>query len=111
MARRVKKRIDVPVIMGGSHVSELPEFVLSHPCVDYIIRSEGEGPMVEFILFLQRHKKIEDVPGLGYKQGGKPHFNPLTDNSSSFNRPGPCTSIHQKEGCRTGNLKPGFSFG
>jgi radical SAM superfamily enzyme YgiQ (UPF0313 family) len=66
--------------MGGSHVSAVPESVLSQPCVDYVIRGEGERPFVELLRCLQGQQGLEAVPNLGYKRGGVLHFNTLADN-------------------------------
>ncbi len=80
IAERVRKRLNVPVIMGGPHVSEVPHEVLALPYVDYVILGEGERPMVEFVRFLLGHANIEDVPNLGYKKAGMLHFNPRREN-------------------------------
>ena len=48
-AEAVKKALDVPVLLGGSHVSAAPEQMLGHPAVDWIIRGEGEKPLVELL--------------------------------------------------------------
>jgi radical SAM superfamily enzyme YgiQ (UPF0313 family) len=80
VARRVKKRSAVPVVMGGSHVSAVPESVLSHTCVDYVIRAEGERPFVELLRYLHGQQRLEDVPNLGYKRGGNLYFNAIEDN-------------------------------
>jgi radical SAM superfamily enzyme YgiQ (UPF0313 family) len=80
VAARVKKRRAVPVVLGGSHVSAVPEAMLSHPCVDYVIRGEGERPFVELLRCLQGQQRLEDVPNLGYKQDGQLHFNAMVDN-------------------------------
>ena len=80
VAVRVKNRSAVPVVMGGSHVSAVPESVLSHACVDYVIRGEGERPFVELLRCLQGRQGLADVPNLGYKRGGQLHFNTIEDN-------------------------------
>jgi len=80
VAAGVKKRLDVPVVMGGSHVSAVPEAVLAHPGVDYVIRGEGERPLVELLRFLLGQQRLEAVPNLGYKQAGRLRFNALADN-------------------------------
>jgi radical SAM superfamily enzyme YgiQ (UPF0313 family) len=80
VAARVKKRLSVPVIIGGSHASAVPESLLSSPNVDYVIRGEGEKALVEFLLYLQGKKRIEDVANLAYKRNHKVVFNPLGDN-------------------------------
>ena len=80
VAVRVKNRSAVPVVMGGSHVSAVPESVLSHACVDYVIRGEGERPFVELLRCLQGQQGLAGVPNLGYKRGGQLHFNAIEDN-------------------------------
>lgn len=80
IAEQVKKRLGVPVVMGGSHVSAVPESVLGHPCVDFTIQGEGERPLVELLGYLQGHLRIDEVPNLGYKKDGKLFFNPMQDN-------------------------------
>jgi radical SAM superfamily enzyme YgiQ (UPF0313 family) len=80
VARLVKRRLNVPVIMGGSHVSAVPESALADPSVDFVIRGEGEKPFVEFMNYLLGRRRIEDVPNLGYKKGESLCFNHMEDN-------------------------------
>jgi radical SAM superfamily enzyme YgiQ (UPF0313 family) len=80
VAARVKKTLNVPVIVGGSHASAAPESLLSSPNIDYVIRGEGEKAFVEFLRFLKGQKRIEDVPNLAYKRKDRFVFNPLGDN-------------------------------
>ncbi len=80
VAARVKRRLKVPVLIGGSHASAAPESLLSSPHVDYIIRGEGEKPFVEFLRFLRGQRRIEEVPNLAYKKDGEVYFNPVADN-------------------------------
>lgn len=89
VATRVKRRLAVPVVMGGAHVSAVPESVLSHPCVDYVIRGEGERPFVELLRALQGHGRLTDVPNLGYKQNGMCHFTAMQDNYPLDQLPAP----------------------
>jgi radical SAM superfamily enzyme YgiQ (UPF0313 family) len=80
VGRRVKKRLNVPVVMGGSHASAAPEALLSSPYVDYVIRGEGEKAFVDFLAFVQGEIPIEAVPNLAYKKDGQLRFNPIGDN-------------------------------
>ncbi|MBN2123474.1 MAG: B12-binding domain-containing radical SAM protein [Deltaproteobacteria bacterium] len=79
-AGEIKRRLGVPVIMGGSHVSCAPGNVLSDPLVDFIIRGEGERPLVEFLKAFLSGGDLHGVPNLGFKEGGKPILNPVEDN-------------------------------
>ena len=80
VAARVKKRLAVPIIVGGSHASAVPESLLSSRNVDYVIRGEGEKAFVEFLRYLNAQKRIEDVPNLAYKRDQKFILNPLGEN-------------------------------
>ncbi|MBP1740977.1 MAG: B12-binding radical protein, partial [Deltaproteobacteria bacterium] len=79
-AREIKLRLDVPILMGGSHVSAVPLSVLSDPSVDFIIRGEGERPFVEFLKAWEAGLPLESVPNLGFKREGESVLNPIADN-------------------------------
>ena len=79
-AHEIKKRLDVPVLMGGSHVSCAPLSVLKDPSVDFVIRGEGEKPLVEFLRAMEAGVPLDDVPNLGFKRHGKPVLNPMAEN-------------------------------
>jgi len=104
-ATAVKHELDVPVVLGGPHVSVTPEDLdfesLRQPAVDMVVRGEGEGPWVEILdrvesflcdqpsftsraLMDPAHVIFRDVLGLSYKTAdGELHRNadavPLTD--------------------------------
>jgi radical SAM superfamily enzyme YgiQ (UPF0313 family) len=78
-AREIKKRLDVPILMGGSHVSAMPREVLADPAVDFVIRGEGERPLVELLSALREGRRLEDVPNLGFKRSGNLTLNPRGD--------------------------------
>ena len=80
VAARVKKRLHVPVVMGGSHASAAPESLLSSPNVDYVVRGEGEKPLVELLRHLRGEAPIERAPNLVFKQNRQPRFNPMGGN-------------------------------
>ncbi|HXG52198.1 MAG TPA: radical SAM protein [candidate division Zixibacteria bacterium] len=80
VAARVKRRRDIPVLMGGSHASAAPESLLASPHVDYVVRGEGERPLVAFLRFLRGELRVDEVPNLVYRRDGRLCFNPLADN-------------------------------
>ena len=53
-AEAIKARCPVPILLGGAQVSAMPEIMLSHPAVDFIIQGEGEKPFVELLRRLQK---------------------------------------------------------
>jgi radical SAM superfamily enzyme YgiQ (UPF0313 family) len=80
VAARVRKHLNIPVVMGGSHASAVPESLLSSPHVDYVIRGEGEKPLIEFLRYLKGEERIESVPNLTYEREGKLVSNPTSEN-------------------------------
>lgn len=55
---------DVTVVMGGHHPTALPELVMQHPAVDFVLRGDGEIGMPMLAEALQRNRPIENIPGL-----------------------------------------------
>lgn len=81
IAELVKLTINVPVLMGGAHVSAMPEQILKSPHVDFIIRGEGEKAIVEFIKAFQTDRNYKNVPNLGYKNHDELVLNEITENN------------------------------
>ncbi|HLN84910.1 MAG TPA: radical SAM protein [Candidatus Limnocylindrales bacterium] len=82
VAARVKNRSGAIVVMGGSHASAVPESLLASPHVDYVIRGEGEKPLVEFLRSVKSQTSVENVPNLAFKRDGEMIFNPIQVNFS-----------------------------
>jgi len=80
VAARVKKRRSAVVLMGGSHASAAPHSLLASPHVDYVIRGEGEKPLVEFLRAFERRTALDCVANLVYKRDGAIIGNPVADN-------------------------------
>jgi anaerobic magnesium-protoporphyrin IX monomethyl ester cyclase len=75
--RRLKKYVDVPFVFGGVHATALPDYVLKHEEIDYVIRGEGEYVLEELATNLEDGADIKDIKNLCYKQNGKVFINPL----------------------------------
>lgn len=60
-----------PVVWGGVHPTLLPELTLNDPCVDYVIRGDGEFTFSELLNALNSGKNLEEVKGIGFKKDGK----------------------------------------
>lgn len=60
-ARAIKEVTDVPVVLGGPHVSVLPEESCEKPYVDIVVRGEGEDAWIDICKRLERF--LQDQPG------------------------------------------------
>ncbi len=61
----------IKVIMGGHHVTAMPEQVLKNFPVDFIVRGEGEITTLELIRALENKSDLKLVEGLVFKEGAK----------------------------------------
>ncbi|MFC1745913.1 B12-binding domain-containing radical SAM protein [Candidatus Riflebacteria bacterium] len=79
-AELIKKKLSVPIILGGNHVTCRPGDMLSNANIDFVIRGEGERAIVEFLSAFKEGGDFSKVPNLGYKRGGELIFNPIIEN-------------------------------
>jgi anaerobic magnesium-protoporphyrin IX monomethyl ester cyclase len=79
-AKLVRKRFpNIPLIVGGVHVTDAPELTLRDRCFDYSVAGEGELPALEICRGIYRGSVPPDIPGVGYHQESTPYYNPRTD--------------------------------
>jgi anaerobic magnesium-protoporphyrin IX monomethyl ester cyclase len=70
------------VVLGGPHVTFLPEDGLRH--ADFVVRGEGEETLPELIDALNKHKPLGAVQGLSYRENGLIRHNPERDFGSHY---------------------------
>ena len=76
---RIAKDINenVKIVLGGPHVTFIPERTVKEcPCVDYIVRGEGELTFKELVDTLDKGKDINKILGLSINRDGKVKNNP-----------------------------------
>jgi radical SAM superfamily enzyme YgiQ (UPF0313 family) len=66
-----------PVVMGGPHVTFLPEESLAH--ADFCIAGEGESGLPMLVDALNHGSSLEAVPGLIWREGGAIRMNPTAE--------------------------------
>ncbi len=79
-AEAIRKRRDVPLVVGGAHASASPGSLLESPAVDFVIRGEGERPLVELLRTLSSGGDLGRVPNLAFRRGGAVVLNPVQEN-------------------------------
>ena len=73
---RIKERGDIPVVMGGAHVTFLPDEALQKGA-DFVIRGEGEYAMLELVKkMVAGDDDFRSIPGLSYRDGAENVHNP-----------------------------------
>lgn len=76
---RIIKSIDqnIKTIVGGYHPTFCPDEVMQNPDIDFIIRGEGEIPLLQLSKSLKNgENKLAAIPGLVYRKKNVIHTNP-----------------------------------
>jgi radical SAM superfamily enzyme YgiQ (UPF0313 family) len=74
IADRVRE-MGIPVILGGPHVTFLPDEALDH--ADFVIRGEGEEALMTFIDAWEAKTSFASVPNLSYWEEDEKVHNPM----------------------------------
>lgn len=74
----LRRRSNVPVILGGLHATFSPEEVLRHPGIDFVCLGEGEAALFELVEALEAGRDIGDgsVGNIWAKDGKRPAIRP-----------------------------------
>jgi radical SAM superfamily enzyme YgiQ (UPF0313 family) len=93
LAERARE-LEIPVIMGGPHVTFLADEALEHS--DFVIRGEGEQTLMAFIDAWEKGRDFSEIPNLSYRSGGETIHNPLRPQVKDFDQiPFPDLSLLQ----------------
>jgi len=69
IAKEIKEKYGLPVILGGYHPSIHPEETINLPDVDYICIGDGEFVLTELLTRLDENKSVKGLNGIWAKQG------------------------------------------
>lgn len=77
LVEHIKKERDIPVVIGGPHVTFLPDEALEAGA-DYVVRGEGEWTFIELARHLNDGSPaLSEIAGLSYRgEGGEHLHNP-----------------------------------
>ncbi len=69
LGRLIKSRLDVPIIVGGPHVTFYPEDIAAESSIDYLCRGDGEEPLIKLLAAICEGQTAEDIPNLWVRNG------------------------------------------
>jgi radical SAM superfamily enzyme YgiQ (UPF0313 family) len=73
-ARELRKRLDLPIVVGGAHVTALGLDAFDSQ-FDFAVANEGHETLVELMEALEGKRELSTVMGLMYRENGEARFN------------------------------------
>ena len=68
---------DTLVVLGGHHPTALPERLMAHPAVDFVLRGDGEASLPKLARALVNRSSLTSIPGIGFRRAnGTCHLAP-----------------------------------
>ncbi len=69
----LKKELEVPVVLGGAHVTSIPNDPIVHSCFDASVIGEGEMTLLELAVRAEKGKTLKDkkTRGIAFRKGKK----------------------------------------
>src|SRR3984957_20550901 len=64
-----RRHPDVPIVLGGEHVSSMTEFCLLPSAADVLVLGEGEETVIELVQALRAKQPLDDIEGVAYRSG------------------------------------------
>jgi anaerobic magnesium-protoporphyrin IX monomethyl ester cyclase len=71
-----RARPELTVVLGGEHITSMPEFCLRTSEADVLVLSEGEETIVELVEALQGDEDLDGVAGIAHRKGNRVVVNP-----------------------------------
>lgn len=63
---------EIKIIVGGHHPTFCPDDVIMHRCIDFVVRGEGEIPLLQLMQqLILSQPDFTTVPGLTYRREGE----------------------------------------
>jgi radical SAM superfamily enzyme YgiQ (UPF0313 family) len=75
-----EKQPDIPVILGGPHLTTIPGEAMDFKCFDFGVLGEGEETMLELAGKIRnKENNFSDIKGIAYRAGNKVLLTPKRD--------------------------------
>ncbi len=76
-AKAFKESLKIPLVIGGIHATIAPEAVMAEGIFDFLIRGEGEYPLLELADALQGGRDWRGIMNIWWREGDEIKSNPV----------------------------------
>ena len=75
IARFIRERCAVPIVIGGTHATILPEQTLASELIDHVVIGRGEAPFLNLVRALREGRSARGLAQTGSKEAGRLEVN------------------------------------
>ncbi|MBF0518738.1 MAG: radical SAM protein [Nitrospirae bacterium] len=68
--KKYKHDTGIPIIVGGMHAGLYAEEIMTYPEIDYLVTSEGEEVIPDFVQAFNKDRNFTGIKSLGYRENG-----------------------------------------
>ena len=77
--KRIREVVNIPVLVGGWHLSLYPKETMAHTEIDYAITGEADGAVPDLLNALAAGDDLGKINGIAYRNNGETVITPLRD--------------------------------
>lgn len=77
---------DIPIVMGGTHPSALPQRTLREEAVDFVVQGVGASTIDQLISYIEGKINLQDIKGLWYRKDKSIYFTSPPDSLEDLDR-------------------------
>lgn len=66
--KAIKAQMDIPVVVGGVHLSIYAKETLGYSCIDYAVTGEAENSLPELLTAIIKKTDLSDVRGIAFRK-------------------------------------------
>lgn len=88
-ARAIREEMKVPLVLGGIHATIATGPVLEEGLFDYLVRAEGEYPLLELADALSSGKDFRHIKNLAWRENNENKINPVREPVNLDEMPAP----------------------
>jgi len=95
--KALKEHLKIPLVLGGIHATIAAGEVLNEDIFDFLVRAEGERPLLELAQALQAGKDFRDIKNLAWREKGENKINPVREPVDLDEIPAPDRGLFDEE--------------
>ncbi len=77
IGKEIKRKFEIPIVVGGPHATAAPDDAIAEPWVDVVCRGEGDRALTDLVRQIASGLPFAGIPNLSHKKNGNVIREPL----------------------------------